>query len=85
MTAATMRRHAVFGLSIALALVLLMLAGILFRQGAFSRNTSVYFITESASGLTRNSPCRRPIGMRTRKLPAASLLAFTNSRSFNNS
>ena len=51
MNAPAMRRHAVLGLSIALALALLMLGAILFRQGAFSRNTTVYFITESASGL----------------------------------
>jgi ABC-type transporter Mla subunit MlaD len=58
MNAASMRRHAVLGLSVALALALVMLAAILYRQGAFSRNTTVYFITESASGLTPGTAVR---------------------------
>jgi phospholipid/cholesterol/gamma-HCH transport system substrate-binding protein len=49
---AAMRRHAILALSIALALVLVLLAAILFRQGAFSRSANLYFIAESASGLT---------------------------------
>lgn len=51
-TGAAMRRHAVLALSIALVLVVVLLAAILFRQGAFSRSATLYFIAESASGLT---------------------------------
>jgi len=51
-TGAAMRRRAVLALSIAVALVLVLLAAILFRQGAFSRSTTLFFMTESASGLT---------------------------------
>jgi phospholipid/cholesterol/gamma-HCH transport system substrate-binding protein len=48
---ARMRRHSILALSIALGLVAVMLAAILFRQGAFARSASVYFVTESANGL----------------------------------
>ena len=47
-----MRRRAVLALSIAVALVLALLAAILFRQGVFSRTTTLFFMTDSASGLT---------------------------------
>jgi ABC-type transporter Mla subunit MlaD len=52
MNGATMRSRAVLALSIALGLALVLLAAILFQQGAFSRSTTLYFVTESASGLT---------------------------------
>lgn len=51
-TAAWTRRHAVLALWIAFALVALLLAAILYSHGGFSRSTTLYFITESANGLT---------------------------------
>ena len=51
-TGAAMRRRAVLALSIAIALAFVLLAAIAFRQGAFSRTTTLFFMTESASGLT---------------------------------
>ena len=51
-TVVSMRRNAVIALSIALALVVVLLAAIFFQQGTFSRSRTIYFFTESASGLT---------------------------------
>jgi phospholipid/cholesterol/gamma-HCH transport system substrate-binding protein len=50
--AASMRRHAILALWIALALVTVLLAAIFYSQGGFSRSRTLYFITESANGLT---------------------------------
>lgn len=57
-TGARMRRHSILAISIALGLVVVMLAAILFRQGAFTRSATAYFVTESASGLTPGTAVR---------------------------
>lgn len=46
------RRRATIALWTALVLVVALFAGILFGGGTFSRSTSLYFITDSATGLT---------------------------------
>jgi phospholipid/cholesterol/gamma-HCH transport system substrate-binding protein len=51
-TVASMRRRAVIALSIALVLVVVLFAAIFFGHGAFSTSATVYFIAESANGLT---------------------------------
>jgi phospholipid/cholesterol/gamma-HCH transport system substrate-binding protein len=51
-TSASMNRRAVLALSIALMLGLALIAAILYGHGAFGRNTTLYFFTDSASGLT---------------------------------
>ena len=51
-SATAMRRRATIALWVALVLVVVLLAGVTFGGGMFSRNTSLYFITDSANGLT---------------------------------
>ncbi len=52
LSATAMRRRATVSLWVALVLIVVLVAGVTFGRGMFSRNSSLYFITDSANGLT---------------------------------